>query len=139
MKVKVNNIVCIVLLSDYIHKASMCRKKVRSDRQFDNVDYTQLTETDNGFFDSQVSEEQYDLIQAQLEASYLLLCKIYQSICLSIPRFTINFSVCQKYFFLPVCKPTCEDSMESYHISGSSVCWRNHYAHYGKLDCERSH
>ncbi|XP_012537145.1 transmembrane protein 230 isoform X2 [Monomorium pharaonis] len=38
---------------DYIDKASMCRKKVRSDRQFDNVDYTQLTETDNGFFDSQ--------------------------------------------------------------------------------------
>ncbi|XP_012222373.1 transmembrane protein 230 isoform X1 [Linepithema humile] len=38
---------------DYIHKASMCRKKVRSDTQFDNVDYTQLRETDNGFFDSQ--------------------------------------------------------------------------------------
>ncbi|XP_011056243.1 PREDICTED: transmembrane protein 230 isoform X2 [Acromyrmex echinatior] len=38
---------------DYIHKAIMCRKKVRSDRQFDNVDYTQLTETDNDFFDSQ--------------------------------------------------------------------------------------
>ncbi|KAL6446132.1 hypothetical protein ACFW04_001046 [Cataglyphis niger] len=37
----------------YIHKASMCRKKVQSDRQFSNVDYTQLTETDNGFFDSQ--------------------------------------------------------------------------------------
>ncbi|XP_018371342.1 PREDICTED: uncharacterized protein LOC108766507 isoform X1 [Trachymyrmex cornetzi] len=31
----------------------MCRKKVRSDRKFDNVDYTQLTETDNDFFDSQ--------------------------------------------------------------------------------------
>ncbi|CAL1674259.1 unnamed protein product [Lasius platythorax] len=31
----------------------MCRKKVQSDRQFGNVDYTQLTETDNGFFDSQ--------------------------------------------------------------------------------------
>ncbi|KYN13619.1 UPF0414 transmembrane protein C20orf30 like protein [Trachymyrmex cornetzi] len=39
--------------ADYIHKATMCRKKVRSDRKFDNVDYTQLTETDNDFFDSQ--------------------------------------------------------------------------------------
>ncbi|XP_072759627.1 transmembrane protein 230 isoform X1 [Anoplolepis gracilipes] len=37
----------------YIHKVGMCRKKVQSDRQFGNVDYTQLTETDNGFFDSQ--------------------------------------------------------------------------------------
>lgn len=37
----------------------MCRKKVQSDRQFSNVDYTQLTETDNGFFDSQVCEKQY--------------------------------------------------------------------------------
>lgn len=37
----------------------MCRKKVQSDRQFGNVDYTQLTETDNGFFDSQVCEKQY--------------------------------------------------------------------------------
>lgn len=45
----------INVLPDYIHKASMCRKKVRSDTQFDNVDYTQLRETDNGFFDSQVS------------------------------------------------------------------------------------
>jgi len=43
--------------SDFIHKTSMCRKKVRSDRQFDNVDYTQLTETDNGFFDSQVGKK----------------------------------------------------------------------------------
>ncbi|EZA49152.1 hypothetical protein X777_12565 [Ooceraea biroi] len=38
---------------DYIHKVGMCRKKTRSDRQFDNVDYTQLSETDNGFYDSQ--------------------------------------------------------------------------------------
>jgi len=35
----------------------MCRKKVQSDRQFSNVDYTQLTETDNGFFDSQVRKK----------------------------------------------------------------------------------
>jgi len=39
----------------------MCRKKVRSDRQFDNVDYTQLTETDNGFFDSQVGKKQFSI------------------------------------------------------------------------------
>lgn len=49
----------VLSFSDYIHKASMCRKKVRSDnRQFDNVDYTQLTETDNGFFDSQVGKRE---------------------------------------------------------------------------------
>ncbi|XP_076376493.1 transmembrane protein 230 isoform X1 [Megalopta genalis] len=38
---------------DYIHKVSMSRRKLGGDRQFDNVDYTQLTETDNGFVDSQ--------------------------------------------------------------------------------------
>lgn len=32
----------------------MSRRKLGSDRQFDNVDYTQLKETDNGFVDSQV-------------------------------------------------------------------------------------
>lgn len=40
---------------DYINKVSMSRRKPGSgDRQFNNVDYTQLTETDNGFVDSQV-------------------------------------------------------------------------------------
>ncbi|CAD1477025.1 unnamed protein product, partial [Heterotrigona itama] len=37
----------------YIHKVSMSRRKPGGDRQFNNVDYTQLTETDNGFVDSQ--------------------------------------------------------------------------------------
>ncbi|XP_048512405.1 transmembrane protein 230 isoform X1 [Athalia rosae] len=32
---------------------SMFRRKGRGERQFDNVDYTQLTETDNGFVDAQ--------------------------------------------------------------------------------------
>ncbi|KAF3422557.1 hypothetical protein E2986_10515 [Frieseomelitta varia] len=32
----------------------MSRRKPGGDRQFNNVDYTQLTETDNGFVDSQV-------------------------------------------------------------------------------------
>lgn len=31
----------------------MFRRKGRGERQFDNVDYTQLTETDNGFVDAQ--------------------------------------------------------------------------------------
>lgn len=31
----------------------MSRRKL-GDKQFNNVDYTQLTETDNGFVDSQV-------------------------------------------------------------------------------------
>lgn len=40
---------------DYINKVSMSRRKPgNGDRQFNNVDYTQLTETDNGFVDSQV-------------------------------------------------------------------------------------
>ncbi|XP_076761967.1 transmembrane protein 230 isoform X1 [Xylocopa sonorina] len=39
--------------ADYIHKVSMSRRKLGSDTQFNNVDYTQLTETDNGFVDSQ--------------------------------------------------------------------------------------
>lgn len=43
-----------VVFTDYIHKVSMSRRKLGGDRQFDNVDYTQLTETDNGFVDSQV-------------------------------------------------------------------------------------
>ncbi|XP_014600064.1 transmembrane protein 230 isoform X1 [Polistes fuscatus] len=39
---------------DYNHKVSMSRRKIGSgERQFNNVDYTQLTETDNGFIDSQ--------------------------------------------------------------------------------------
>ncbi|XP_076231684.1 transmembrane protein 230 isoform X2 [Calliopsis andreniformis] len=38
--------------TDYIHKVSMSRRKLGA-RQFDNVDYTQLTETDSGFVDSQ--------------------------------------------------------------------------------------
>ncbi|XP_031777744.1 uncharacterized protein LOC100114926 isoform X2 [Nasonia vitripennis] len=38
---------------DYIHKLSMSRRKGVRERQYDNVDYTQLTETDNGFVDSQ--------------------------------------------------------------------------------------
>ncbi|PBC26751.1 transmembrane protein 230 isoform X1 [Apis laboriosa] len=38
--------------TDYIHKVSMSRRKL-GDKQFNNVDYTQLTETDNGFVDSQ--------------------------------------------------------------------------------------
>ena len=33
----------------------MSRRKGVRERQYDNVDYTQLTETDNGFVDSQVS------------------------------------------------------------------------------------
>ncbi|KAI4472413.1 hypothetical protein M0802_016849 [Mischocyttarus mexicanus] len=41
-------------ITDYIHKVSMSRRKIGSgERQFNNVDYTQLTETDNGFIDSQ--------------------------------------------------------------------------------------
>ncbi|XP_017885572.1 transmembrane protein 230 [Ceratina calcarata] len=31
----------------------MSRRKLGSNKQFNNVDYTQLLETDNGFFDSQ--------------------------------------------------------------------------------------
>ncbi|XP_076231682.1 transmembrane protein 230 isoform X1 [Calliopsis andreniformis] len=38
--------------NNYIHKVSMSRRKLGA-RQFDNVDYTQLTETDSGFVDSQ--------------------------------------------------------------------------------------
>ncbi|NP_001153327.1 uncharacterized protein LOC100114926 isoform 1 [Nasonia vitripennis] len=38
---------------NYIHKLSMSRRKGVRERQYDNVDYTQLTETDNGFVDSQ--------------------------------------------------------------------------------------
>ncbi|XP_011494787.1 PREDICTED: transmembrane protein 230 isoform X2 [Ceratosolen solmsi marchali] len=38
---------------NYIHKLSMSRRKGARERQYDNVDYTQLTETDNGFVDSQ--------------------------------------------------------------------------------------
>ncbi|KAL7291467.1 hypothetical protein TKK_0014735 [Trichogramma kaykai] len=41
------------MVLDYIHKLSMSRRKSVRDRQYDNVDYTQLTETDNGFVDSQ--------------------------------------------------------------------------------------
>lgn len=43
------------------------------------------------------------------------------------------------FFCVLVCKPTSEDTMEGYFISSSPICWRNHYAHYGKLDCERTH
>ncbi|XP_011298949.1 transmembrane protein 230 isoform X1 [Fopius arisanus] len=42
--------------TDSIYRLSMSRRKNvpgRTERQFDNVDYTQLTETDNGFVDSQ--------------------------------------------------------------------------------------
>ncbi|XP_018356546.1 PREDICTED: transmembrane protein 230 isoform X2 [Trachymyrmex septentrionalis] len=54
-KSEVMNLRCYVITfyQNYIYKATMCRKKVRSDRQFDNVDYAQLAETDNDFFDSQ--------------------------------------------------------------------------------------
>lgn len=36
----------------------MSRRKGTREKQFNNVDYTQLTETDNGFVDSQVCDEQ---------------------------------------------------------------------------------
>ncbi|XP_066586777.1 transmembrane protein 230-like isoform X2 [Prorops nasuta] len=38
---------------EYIYKVSMSRRKIAGERQFENVDYTQLTETDSGFVDSQ--------------------------------------------------------------------------------------
>ena len=36
----------------------MSRRKGGREKEFNNVDYTQLTETDNGFVDSQVSINQ---------------------------------------------------------------------------------
>ncbi|XP_014210029.1 transmembrane protein 230 isoform X2 [Copidosoma floridanum] len=42
-----------LVCKDYVHKLSMSRRKSARDRQYDNVDYTQLTETDHGFIDSQ--------------------------------------------------------------------------------------
>ncbi|XP_043460986.1 transmembrane protein 230 isoform X1 [Leptopilina heterotoma] len=42
-----------ILNVDFLYRFSMYKRKVTSERQFNNVDYTQLTETDNGFVDSQ--------------------------------------------------------------------------------------
>ncbi|XP_051163750.1 transmembrane protein 230 isoform X2 [Leptopilina boulardi] len=38
---------------DFLYKFSMSKRKGTREKQFNNVDYTQLTETDNGFVDSQ--------------------------------------------------------------------------------------
>lgn len=61
----------------------MCRKKVQSDRQFSNVDYTQLTETDNGFFDSQVCEKQYKNYKIQ---HICIIVIIYEYLSLNTSR-----------------------------------------------------
>lgn len=54
--------------------------------------------------------------------------------------FYIAFTVYKSdNLFLIVCKPTSEDTMEGYYISGSPICWRNRYAHCGKFDCEWTH
>ncbi|XP_051163751.1 transmembrane protein 230 isoform X3 [Leptopilina boulardi] len=37
----------------FLYKFSMSKRKGTREKQFNNVDYTQLTETDNGFVDSQ--------------------------------------------------------------------------------------
>lgn len=47
----------------------MYKRKVTREKQFNNVDYTQLTETDNGFVDSQVCNEK----KIRLEGNILIL------------------------------------------------------------------
>ncbi|XP_051163749.1 transmembrane protein 230 isoform X1 [Leptopilina boulardi] len=42
-----------ILNIDFLYKFSMSKRKGTREKQFNNVDYTQLTETDNGFVDSQ--------------------------------------------------------------------------------------
>ncbi|XP_016842096.1 uncharacterized protein LOC100114926 isoform X3 [Nasonia vitripennis] len=64
---------------DYIHKLSMSRRKGVRERQYDNVDYTQLTETDNGFVDSQFVSPPIKIPWKAITLATLLFVGVFRS------------------------------------------------------------